>query len=139
MRQLVTLVDRLLRRNKLLSWNIYRFTMNDQNGKNTRLYLDLPIIDLVVRPIVESAASTPTLWRIHRRAENGKPNSHQLTFRAFVTNDSATRIEEAINSNALIAAPYAKELVNDFRWVEKDDQLSTAGSSPKDTSVVSRK
>lgn len=137
-RQLATFVDRLLRRNKLLSWNTYRFTMNDQNGKNTRLYLDLPIIDLVVRPIVESAASTPPLWRIHRRAENGKPDSHQLTLRAFVTNNSATRIEEAINSNALIAAPYAKELVNDFRWVEKDDRLSTARSSPKNTSDLNK-
>ena len=93
--------------------------MNDQQGKATRLYLDLPIIDLVIRPIVESKDLLPTLWRIHRRAEEGKAGSHELTFRVYAERDLANRIAQSIRSSDTLAAPFAADLVDNFSWVEE--------------------
>jgi len=93
--------------------------MSDENGQNTRLYLDLPVIDVVIRAIVESRDFLAELWRIHRRAESGKVGSHQITFRVYTTKEEAKRINQEIAGNPLLKKLTDGGWLNSFNWEEE--------------------
>lgn len=105
-------------------WHTYRFFMNDENGTNTRLYLDLGVIDLIIGPIVESRTMKNEMWRIHRRAKSGTANSHKLTLRMLISKGKAKRIEKRISNNPLFTKLKRAKIIKSF---EHDFDLSKTG------------
>lgn len=118
----------------MLYWNSFRFTIDDGDGENIRLFLDFPLIDLVLRQIIESPDFAGTLWRFHRRAVPGKALSHQLTFKVYSSKEVAQQIEESVANNCVVSELSSAQIVRGFQWDEKASQVGALKASRKDTS-----
>lgn len=116
-----------LKRNEC--WHTFIFFMNDENGTNIRMYLDLAVIDLIIGPIVESRTMKNKMWRIHRRADPKVPNSHKLTLRTLMSEGKAKRIEKKFSNNPLFAKLERAAIIRSFKH-----DFDSSKTGVKDTS-----
>lgn len=80
-------------------WYFYRFRLYDDFNKETKWWLDLFIIDQIVRKVIEnnSISNKIDLWRFHRR--KGKDIAgHQFSFLCYTKKKNSKKIDKFIKN-----------------------------------------
>jgi hypothetical protein len=67
-------------------WYSFNFRMFWPQGQEPRWWVDILILDRIVRALVSDDALPVQLWRVHRRAVRG-PSGHELTFDCFTASE----------------------------------------------------
>ena len=82
-------------------WHRINFKIKwDGNPKNVRWFIDLLIIDLLIRPTIENFRPKLEVWRFHRRANNDS-SGHQLSFIFYTTSTTTKNVFDYLTSNRL--------------------------------------
>lgn len=125
-------------------WFHYRFRMVwPEQEPSPRFWVDILLLDKVVRDIVSSHRAEIPLWRAHRRAvrsdQSGKPDEagHQFTLLLFTSERTADAIDQEIQSHGTIIGMRGNELLRDY-FLEKEqgeDINQVSGTSDKAWSV----
>jgi len=97
-------------------WWYARFRMNWPEHSDPVWHMDSMVAHLVVSPVLDEKRPQIELWRFHRRARRDGAG-HQFSFIFYSTPDTASKIYQALESNAslkrLIAEGKIEKLVFD--------------------------
>jgi len=78
------------------SWYFYRFRLNDKSNKGTRWWIDIFIIDTIIRQVIQNRSEFKIdLWRFHRRSAKDKAG-HQVSLCCYTTNLNSVKISDFI-------------------------------------------
>jgi hypothetical protein len=80
-----------------MKWHSFNFRISWQRDQAAKWWVDILILDCVVRPVVSDGMLHGELWRVHRRAANDS-SGHEFTFDCFTTSDTAKGIDAAIQA-----------------------------------------
>lgn len=79
-------------------WHNFRFRILTLENGNTRWWIDIFIIDTIVRDTLSENRSLIELWRVHRRASKDE-TGHQLTFHCFADDPVSKSINDLITQS----------------------------------------
>jgi len=82
----------------MYTWNRFRFRMNTDWQRGPRWWIDLYVMDTVIRDVIIANKAELSLWRMHRRANNDAIG-HQVSLSCYTTANAAIGIEEAIQGH----------------------------------------
>lgn len=83
-------------------WN-YRFRIVWPEGQVPRWWIDILLIDVVVRPVLSELRGDIPFWRFHRRADRRDEKGHEFTFSCYIQDATAHKIHERFLSDQTVA------------------------------------
>lgn len=84
------------------SWYTYMFRMEVSESVGPRWWVDLFLLDTVVRDFLSKNRTTINLWRFHRRF-NTDEAGHQFSFILYTTREVSETIESFVSGHEAIA------------------------------------
>ncbi len=82
-------------------WHNFRFRMQWPENENPKLWLDLFVVDTLIREVLSSHRKKIKLWRFHRRAARDN-SGHQLSLICYLAQEDSVLINDDIQkSNTL--------------------------------------
>ena len=99
-------------------WQNFNFKINWAENTQPKWWVDIYLVDLVVRTVVENFKKDITLWRIHRRALRDK-SGHELALICFCEQSVANKIHNFIFTNKFLEVAVGFGLIDKFTWEEK--------------------
>jgi len=114
-------------------WFHYRFRFQLAEGDIPRWWLDLAVLDLVVREVLTKWRAELALWRLHRRCNPSDEAGHQFTFLAYTQEHTANRIDLLIQDIRLVQNLESQGFLREYRLVREaaDDIHLVEGTSDK--------
>ena len=82
----------------MCKWHELIFKINSPNIQNPKVWIDIFIIDKIIRDVLTTEKSKIILWRIHRRWLDDR-EGHQLTLSCFTKEQTANSIEKLIKES----------------------------------------
>lgn len=79
-------------------WYSFNFNISWDKIHEPKTWVDIFIIDTILREVILQNESKIDLWRIHRRCYPDA-SGHELTFDCFTNEETAKEIEEMINNS----------------------------------------
>jgi len=101
----------------MCEWFSFKFNISWDRKQNPKTWIDVFIIDTIVREVIAQKKAEITPWRIHRRWANDE-DGHELTF-ACRTNKGIDAIKSIINKS-----DYFK-MLQDGNLLNKDLEIVT--------------
>jgi len=86
-------------------WHNFRFRMHWPTNEHPKWWIDLFIVDSIIRETISSYRNKIELWRFHRRAARDQ-SGHQLTLLCYTTQ------EDSVSMNDVIQKTESFEILN---------------------------
>lgn len=102
-------------------WYKFNFRINSPNIQNPKVWVDIFIIDKIVRDVINDKKSQIVLWTIHRRWKDDQ-YGHELTFACYTDEKTACWIEEFINENEFYKVLQTNNLIVGGTKVPKNEK-----------------
>jgi hypothetical protein len=83
----------------MCEWFSFKFNISWDRSQKPKTWIDIFIIDTIVREVISHNESKIVLWRIHRRWPDDEVG-HELTFDCRTNKETTDAIETIINNNA---------------------------------------
>jgi len=80
-------------------WHSFTFQIARTKNGETQWWVDIFILDRILRDILEAEQAEVSLWRIHRRGEGGG-HEQEFTLECRTYKEAADRIDKRIRENA---------------------------------------
>lgn len=114
-------------------WYRFCFRFHLADGNNPRWWLDLAILDTVVRRVLAEERADLEFWRVHRRSDPRDDTGHQFTFLAYTHEAVAERIDRTMQHSELLHTLEAAQLLREYQLVREggDDIHLVEGTSDK--------
>jgi hypothetical protein len=115
----------------MCKWYEFNFGVSWDRKQEPKTWVDIFIIDTIIREVIYQKKSEIVLWSVHRRWFNDQ-HGHELTFNCFINDKTANEIEKSIKSNNTFKILQNNSLfVNDLKAVLKgaDNRSLTNGEN----------
>ena len=99
-------------------WNNFRFKIDWDVNQNPKWWIDLFILDDIVRKVLLEHRDEIELWRVHRMADIDSAR-HQLTFLCYATDKTAKSIDTLIAAKDTLKVLIDNNLLQKYFWEEK--------------------
>jgi len=108
----------------MCKWYELNFKINYPDIQNPKVWIDIFIIDKIVRDVLTAEKSKIVLWRIHRRWSVDQAG-HQLTLSCFTKEQTANSIEKLIRGSGPFKILQANNLLaEDLKTVTGGENIS---------------
>lgn len=97
-----------------MGWYTFNFKISWPEGEGVKWWVDIFIVDCIVREVLSDNASKISLWRIHRRAA-GNDHGHEFTFECLTDGDTAKVIGDNIENNHMYRVLTQAGLIEKYR------------------------
>lgn len=111
-----------------MNWFSYQFRFKMQDDANPLWWLDLFVVDTIVRDVLEQYRDECHLWRFHRRAMHDA-SGHKLSFLCRTANDISESIHEVASSHATTRFLKEKSLLLDYTKEECGSDVEATSDS----------
>jgi len=121
-------VSKKKKANNLIKWYFYRFRLSGDFDKETKWWLDIFIIDQIVRKIIEKTSinSKIYLWRFHRR--KGKDIAgHQFSFLCYTNQSNSDEIYKFINNTDAFKILSKNDILKEYFIEEGGKEIDGSG------------
>ena len=98
---------------EMASWQVFRFQIESPKIRNPHWWIDILLLDTVVRSCVAKYGREFLLWRIHRRAAEDK-TGHQFSFYCYVDDAKTSEITAFVESQKAIEIIQTHGLLRGF-------------------------
>lgn len=98
-------------------WYEFNFRINWPDNENPKVWVDIFIIDSIVRDIICQKKSEIALWRIHRRWSRDE-RGHEVTLSCFTKDETASSIESLIRGGHSFKTLKVNRLLKDLKKAE---------------------
>jgi len=99
-------------------WNNFRFKITWDVNQNPKWWIDLFILDDIVRKVLLEHRDEIELWRVHRMADIDSVR-HQLTFLCYTADKTAKSIDTSISAKDTLKVLKDNNLLKEYFWEEK--------------------
>lgn len=106
-------------------WYGFNFRITWTENQEPKTWVDIFIIDRIVRDVISKKESELKLWRIHRRSARDE-RGHELTLDCFTIEETGSLIEELIRENDSF------KILKDNNLLAEDLVKGTGGSNIHD-------
>jgi len=94
-------------------WHSFSFKISWPESQEPRWWVDIAILDCIVRDVVSDGTLHVELWRVHRRAARDK-NGHEFTFDCFTAPDTAKIVDATIKQDKAFSFLRTNELLEKY-------------------------
>lgn len=121
-------------------WFRYRFRIELEENGSTRWWIDILILDTVIRQVLLHHRAGINLWRVHRRSKTDE-TGHQFTFLVYASEEIANQINQEIQSLNFFKTLKTLKLLKDYPLDEESacDIHLIEGTSDESWSPVVQK
>jgi len=83
-----------------MNWHDYRFKIKLPSGQKPKWWIDICLIDTVVRDVLAQHGKQIELWRFHRRAKNDD-SGHKFSFLCFCSDEISESIQKLVDEHSV--------------------------------------
>jgi len=106
-------------------WYSLNFNISLDRNQKPKTWIDIFIIDTIVREVVLQKKAEIKFWRIHRRWADDE-HGHELTLDCFTNEEAASEIKSLINNSDYFKILQNRNLLQKFEMVPADTESKTA-------------
>ena len=106
-------------------WYTFRFRFRWDGSSVPKWWLDLFIVDTVVRDLVDRHKASIRFWRFHRRAQNDA-GGHTLSFFVYTDEHVSKSMNEAASAHQSIILLRENDLLADYRKENSGTEIEAA-------------
>lgn len=110
----------------MASWHLFRFRMKWTQDKEPSWWIDLYIIDRVIRNAVRAHRDQLETWRFHRMADPAA-GGHVVTLLTYCDQGVASSIESSITASDVLADLMRSGLLSHYFLEEEDGKAARPG------------
>jgi hypothetical protein len=108
-------------------WYSFNFRICRPPDQEPRWWIDILILDCIVRAVVSDETLSIGLWRVHRRAALDE-SGHEFTFDCFITEATANAVDDYVQRDAALSFLVTQQLLvkpNGYSMKERGGSLNS--------------